>query len=144
MAEPKTQPTQASVDAFLAAVPEPARRRDAQALDRLLREVSGEAPVMWGSSIVGYGRYEVAAAGGRSVAWPIVGFSPRKTALTLYLMPGFEGHDTLLRRLGRHTVGKSCLYLKKLDDAEPAVLRQLLELSIAAMRARHPAPAARA
>lgn len=138
MAEAKTQPTDASVDDFLEAIAEPRRRADAKAVDALMRELSGEAPQMWGSSIVGYGRYDQVYANGRTAPWPRIGFSPRKSALVLYLMPGFEAHAELLQRLGRHTTGQSCLYLKKLDDADPAALRELIADSLEQMRRKYP------
>lgn len=138
MAEAKTQPTGASVDAFFDAIPDPRRRADARAVDALMRELSGEAPHMWGSSIVGYGRYDQVYANGRTAPWPRIGFSPRKAALVLYLMPGFEQQAGLLARLGRHTTGRSCLYLKALADVDATVLRALVADSLARMRQKYP------
>ncbi len=133
MAEAKTRPTKASVAAFLAAIPDEQRRKDGQAVAKLLREVTGEKAVLWGSSIVGFGTYACEYADGREGEWPIVGFSPRKSELVLYIMPGFERYADLLSRLGRHRTGKSCLYLKKLADADPAVLKEIVSRSVAAM-----------
>jgi len=133
MAEAKTRPTKESVAAFLAAIPDEQRRKDGQAVAKLLREVTGEKPVLWGSNIVGFGTYVYDYADGREGEWPIVGFSPRKSELVVYIMPGFERHADLLSRLGRHRTGKSCLYLKKLSDADPAVLKELVSRSVAAM-----------
>ena len=126
MAEPKTAPTPASVADFLAAVPDPARRADAQAACALIIEVTGAEPVMWGSSIVGFGAYHYRYASGQEGDWPPVGLSPRKAALTLYLSTGFDGADDLLNRLGPHSTGRSCLYLKRLGDVDEAVLRELV------------------
>ena len=133
MAEAKTRPTKESVAAFLAAIPDEQRRKDGQAVAKLLREVTGEKPVLWGSNIVGFGTYVYEYADGREGEWPIVGFSPRKSELVVYIMPGFERHADLLSRLGKHRTGKSCLYLKKLSDADPAVLKELVSRSVAAM-----------
>lgn len=133
MAEAKTRPTKASVSAFLAAVPDEQRRKDGQAIAKLLREVTGEKPVLWGSSIVGFGTYVLEYADGREAEWPLVGFSPRKSELVVYVMPGFERYADLLARLGKHRIGKSCLYLKKLGDADPAVLKEIVSRSVAAM-----------
>jgi hypothetical protein len=131
-AAPKTRPTDASVEAFLAAVPGAGRRTDAQALDALMREVTGEAPVMWGPSIVGYGAYR-----GSTGDWPVTGFSPRKANMVIYLMPGFEGRSEQLARLGKHKTGKSCLYLGRLADADSGVLRTLVADSVSAVRAKY-------
>lgn len=133
MAEAKTRPTKASVAAFLAAVPDEQRRKDGQAVAKLLREVTGEKPVLWGSNIVGFGTYVYRYADGREGEWPIVGFSPRKSELVVYVMPGFERYADLLARLGKHRTGKSCLYLKKLADADLAVLKEIVSRSVAAM-----------
>ncbi|NJD89507.1 MAG: DUF1801 domain-containing protein [Betaproteobacteria bacterium] len=133
MAEAKTRPTKASVAAFLAAVPDEQRRKDGQAVAKLLREVTGEKPVLWGSNIVGFGTYVYRYADGREGEWPIVGFSPRKSELVVYVMPGFERCADLLARLGKHRTGKSCLYLKKLADADLAVLKEIVSRSVAAM-----------
>jgi hypothetical protein len=137
MAEPKTQKTKASVKDFIAAIEDESRRRDVKAVDMLMREITGEKPVMWGAAIVGYGTYTAHYANGKTVDWMIVGFSPRKSALTLYIMPGFDRYEELMARLGKHTTGKSCLYLKKLADVDIDVLRELITESVAMMRAMH-------
>jgi len=133
MAEPKTQPTKASVAAFIAAIPDERRRKDCEAVAKLMQAATGAKPVLWGTSIVGFGTYRYRYASGREGDWPVTGFSPRKNDLTLYVMPGFERYADLLARLGRHRTGKSCLYLKKLADADPAVLKELVGRSVAAM-----------
>jgi hypothetical protein len=136
MAEPKTRPTDASVADFIGAVADETRRQDCQALVKLMQKATGSKPVMWGSSIVGFGAYPITNANGSTLDWPLIGFSPRKNDLTLYLMAGFEVHGALLAQLGKHKTGKSCLYLKRLSDADPAVLSQLIDRSVAALAAR--------
>jgi hypothetical protein len=126
MAENKTQRTQASVADFLAAIEDETRRKDAQALDRLMREVTGEKPAMWGPAIVGYGRRTLTYDSGRTLNWMRVGFSPRKAALALYLTGDIAAHADLTAKLGKHGTGKGCLYIKKLADVDPAVLRRLV------------------
>lgn len=127
--EPKTKPTDVPVDDFIAAVEHPTRRADAQVVKQMLTEVSGEQPVMWGPSIVGYGSYR-----GRTGDWPVVGFSPRKANLVLYVL-GFEGQDALLAKLGKHKTGNACLYINRLSDVDLGVLREIAERSVAATRA---------
>lgn len=137
MAELKTQATDASVADFLAAVEPAGRRTDAQTLATLLTEVSGEAPVMWGTSIVGFGRYTYVNTTKKPADWPIIGFSPRKANLTVYIMPGFDGYEDLLARLGKHKTSVSCLYLNRLSDVDLEVLREMATRSVAWMRARY-------
>lgn len=139
MSEPKTRPTAANVADFIAGVEDPRRRADAQAALELLAEISGEPPVMWGTSIVGFGAYAQAGAGKKPVDWPIVGFSPRKAELVFYIMPGFSEYEALLGRLGKHRKGASCLYVKRMDDIDHNVLRELVSRSVAMMRERYPA-----
>lgn len=138
MSDLKTQPTDASVADFLAAVEPAGRRADSQTLATLLSEVTGEAPVMWGTSIVGFGRYTYVNTTKKPADWPIIGFSPRKANLTVYIMPGFEGYEDLLARLGKHRTSVSCLYLNRLSDVDLDVLREMATRSVAWMRARYP------
>jgi hypothetical protein len=138
MPEPKTQPTRASVAAFLNAVDDPQRRKDAKALDRLLREVTGCRPVLWGESLVGYGSYAYVYPSGHSGVSFLAGFSPRKAHLVVYVMAGFADVADLMARLGKHKTGKACLYLKRLADVDVDVLRELLARSVEVMRARYP------
>lgn len=135
MSEPKTKATAASVEGFLAQQPA-ARRADCEMLVQLMREATGEPPTMWGASIVGFGRYAQARSDGKSFEWPVVGFSPRKNDLTLYLMQGFAGSEGLLARLGKHRTGKACLYIKRLADVDLEVLRELVAGSVAAMASK--------
>jgi hypothetical protein len=129
MAEMKTKPTKMSVANFLASVEDETRRKDAKALDRVFREITGAKPTMWGPSIVGYGTYRYKYASGREGDWPRAGFSPRKSSLVLYIMPGFARYDALLKKLGKHKTGKSCLYINRLSDVDEGVLRELIERS---------------
>ncbi len=139
MAELKTVLTGRSVDAFIEGVA-PARQDDCRTLIRMMREVTGAEPKMWGPSIVGFGSYHYRYESGREADWMLIGFSPRKSDLTLYIMPGFSGHDDRLAALGRHRSGKSCLYIKRLADVDLTVLQALMAESVAAMRKRY-APA---
>ena len=133
MAEPKTKKTKASVAAFIAAVENDTRRKDAKAVDKMIRDITGEKPAMWGPSIVGYGEYE-----SPSGMWPRACFSPRKANLVVYLAPEFTGKDALMKKLGKHKTGKSCLYINKLADVDEAVLRDLIAKSWKHMAAKYP------
>lgn len=133
MSSAKTQPTKTTLKEFLAGVADPARRADCAAVAALMRQATGEKAVIWGSSIVGFGRYRLRSASGQESDWPIIGFAPRKNDLTLYLMSGFDEREDLLAGLGKHKTGKSCLYLKSLAGADMAALTQLIEWSVEAM-----------
>ena len=132
MGEPKTKPTDASVSEFLARQ-DSARRADCEAIVRMMEAATGERAQMWGEAIVGFGRYAYTNSSKKTAEWPIVGFSPRKNDLTLYLMQGFDGHTELLAKLGKHKTSKACLYVKKLADIDAGILRQLIEASVQAM-----------
>lgn len=125
----KTVPTGADVGEFIAAIPDPTRRQEAELLARVMTEVTGEPPVMWGPSIVGFGSLHLTYATGRELDVPRVGFSPRKAQSVLYIGGGFDGYADLLPRLGRHSTGAACLYLKRVADADPAALRELIDRS---------------
>ena len=125
MAANKTQATAQSVASFLSALESP-RREECERLVALMEQATGSEGRMWGSGIVGFGDVRYKYESGREGDWFRIGFSPRKAALTLYLGMASLEADDLLPRLGRHTLGKGCLYLKKLDDADQAVLEQLL------------------
>jgi Domain of unknown function (DU1801) len=137
MAENKTKPTKVSVAAFVAAIADPDRRADARALVKLLQNAAGEKPKMWGPSIIGFGSYHYRYESGREGDMPIVGFSPRKAATVLYNLLGSSDSATLLAKLGKHTTGKGCLYIKKLSEVDQKVLQALAVKSVAATRARH-------
>jgi len=130
MSEPKTRPTEQDVDAFLDAIKDAGKREDCQALAGLMREVTGAEPRMWGASIVGFGSYHYRYATRREGDAPLTGFSPRKQNLTLYLSYGLEGYTDLLQNLGKHKLGKACLYIKRLADVDQAVLRELVRRSV--------------
>jgi hypothetical protein len=130
MAELKTKKNDASVEAFLNAVPDESKRQDSYVLLEMIRQASGEEPSMWGDSIVGFGKLRYHYASGRSGEWLTIGFSPRKQNMTLYLMSGVEAHQEQLARLGRHTTGKGCVYFKRLSDLDMAVLRELIDSSL--------------
>lgn len=129
MAEPRTTPTDDSVERFLDSVADEGRREDARSVCRLMEQVTGEPPTMWGTSIVGFGSHHYVYDSGREGDTMVVGFAPRKAALTLYVMDGFEGRDDMLGRLGKHSTGKACLYVKHLADVDEAVLRELVAAS---------------
>ena len=127
---PKTVPTKASVKSFLDAVEDPDRRADCHEVAKIMRRVTRKQPKMWGPSIVGFGIYHYKYASGREGDWPVAGFSPRKRDLTLYIMSGFTGHAALMKKLGKHKTGKSCLYIKKLADVDLEVLEELIQRSV--------------
>lgn len=124
----KTQRTTASVAAFLAAIADPVRRRDAKALAALIKKATGQKPAMWGSSIVGYGQTTYQGKTG-SVDWFPVGFSSRKAALVVYLMGGLKANAGLLKDLGPHKVGGGCLYLPRFEEIDTKVLTRLIKLA---------------
>ncbi len=132
----KTVPTGADVDLFLSAIAPEAMLSDGLRLDALFREVTGFPPVMWGPSMVGYGRYHYRYASGREGDFLATGFSPRKAAFSLYIMPGYADFSDILARLGKHTTGKSCLYVKRLSDIDLDVLAELIEAGLEDL-ARH-------
>lgn len=124
-AETKTTKTKASVSAYLAAIRPEQKRADAKAVDKVLREISGDKPALWGPSIIGYGQYRYTYASGREGDWPRIGFSPRKASLVLYIMPGFKPFAAQMKKLGKHKTGGSCLYINKLADVDEKALREL-------------------
>jgi|SRR5271165_3504984 len=136
MAENKTKPTQVSVAAFIDAITDQTRRADAKALVKLMQSASGEKPKMWGPSIIGFGSCHYKYDSGREGDMPLIGFSPRKAASVLYGLIGFAGAEALPAKLGKHTTGKGCLYIKKLADVDKKVLEDLVMKSVAAKQAR--------
>ncbi len=130
MAELKTKPTEASVKEFLNQIADKERREDCFAVAKIMEEITGEKPKMWGPSIVGFGNYHYKYASGREGDWPLTGFSPRKKDLTLYIMMGFEKHPELMEQLGKHSVSKSCLYIKRLSDIHLPALKKLIKASV--------------
>jgi hypothetical protein len=138
MAELKTKPNNADVDAFLKGVADERKRADCFAVLALMRRVTGAEPRMWGDSIVGFDSYHYVYATGNSGDWPLTGFAPRAQNITLYIMAGFDHYDDLLARLGKYKIGKSCLYVKRLADVDQAVLEQLVAASVEHMRRTNP------
>lgn len=130
MAELKTKQNDGDVVEFLNGVEDERKRNDSFAILELMRDVTGAEPKMWGSSIIGFGEYTYKYASGRTGDWMLVGFSPRKQNLTLYIMPGFDHYEALLGNLGKYKTGKSCLYIKKLADVDQGVLRELVSQSV--------------
>ncbi len=131
----KTVKNENSVTAFLNSVEHDKRREDSFEILKLMTEISGEEPAMWGDSIIGFGNYTYEYKSGRTGEWMYVGFSPRKQNLTLYIMDGFDGHAKLLSKLGKHKLGKACLYINKLEDVDQDVLKELIQKSVAHMKA---------
>jgi hypothetical protein len=138
MAELKTKPTEQSVEDFLQGVSPEQKRRDCLVLVELMREITEKEPRMWGSSMVGFGSYHYKYASGQEGDYFLTGFSPRKQNLTLYIMPGFDRYDDLMGRLGKYTTGKSCLYLKRLEDIDLPTLKELIQQSVNDMRQIYP------
>jgi hypothetical protein len=136
--EAKTKPTEFSVADFIAAVEDPQRRADSETLCALFEELSGEPPVMWGPSIVGFGRYQYRYASGHEGEWARIGFSPRKGNLSVYIMSGFKGREALVARLGKVKTSVSCLYINRLDKIDMEALRELAVQSLDYMRETYP------
>jgi len=130
MAEAKTKPTNERVEDFLNKISDEERRADCFKVANIMEEITGDKPKMWGPSIVGFGTYHYKYASGREGDWPITGFSPRKKDLTLYIMMGFEKHSELMEGLGKHSTGKSCLYIKRLSDIDIPTLKKLIKVSV--------------
>ncbi len=130
MTELKTKKNDASVTAFLDTIENEKKRQDSYAILELMKEVTGSEPKMWGTRIIGFGQYHYKYASGRENDWMLTGFSPRKQNLTLYIMAGFDQYGELLGKLGKHSIGKSCLYIKKLEDIDQNVLREMVKQSI--------------
>ena len=126
MATNKTAPTDGDPRAFIAGLDSDRRRREALELLELFEARTGEQPVMWGDSIVGFGSYDYSYQSGRTGTWMRVGFSPRKSQLTVYVMPGFDRYEAALQRLGPHSTGQSCLYLKRLEAVDIDVLGDII------------------
>jgi len=138
MAELKTKPTDVDVKGFLKAVEPEIRRTDAQTLCALMEKITGEAPKMWGTSMIGFGQYHYKYDSGREGDWFRTGFAPRKQHLVIYIMPGYRNYGDLLGRLGKHKIGKSCLYINRLEKIDLDVLEELIASSIDVMKQWYP------
>jgi len=136
MAELKTKQNDQSVETFLNEIEDEQTRQDCWTILNIMKEATQAKPKMWGSSIVGLGSYHYTYQSGRAAEWFLIGFSPRKRNLTLYIMSDFAEYDALLQRLGKHTTGKACLYIKRIADIDLAVLKELINQSVEHMRTR--------
>ncbi len=133
-AELKTKVNDASVTDFLNSIEDEQKRKDSFEILKIMQRVSKEVAKMWGASIVGFGSYHYKGASGREGDWMLIGFSPRKQNITLYIMPGFERYPGLMKKLGKHSTGKSCLYIKRLSDVDIDVLKELMTESLKVMK----------
>ena len=137
MSGPKTKVSDSSVSQFLATVDDEVKRQECQEILEMMQDASGSPPKMWGTSLIGFGSYHYTYASGREGDWPVCGFSPRKASISVYIMPGFDPFDSLMKKLGKHSTGKSCLYIKKLDDVDRQVLQELIRASVTLMRSKY-------
>lgn len=137
MAENKTKPTRASVTSFLNGIEDKQKRADCKKVAAMMRAATGSRAKMWGANIVGFGRYHYKYASGREGDFMLTGFSPRKQALTVYIMPGFSKFSALMSKLGNYKTGKSCLYIKHLADIDESVLQRLISESVKHMRRKY-------
>ena len=138
MSENKTKPGNADVQAFLQAVEHPRRREDGLVQANMMNRITGMKPVLWGASLVGYGEYYYKTGAGREGLWPLTGFSPRKAAMTIYIMPGFKLYADHLARLGKHKHSVSCLYITRLENVDLAVLEEIISTSVQRMKEMYP------
>lgn len=138
MPQNKTQPTDNAPETFLNTIKDEKKRQDSFLLLAMMKEITGEKPVLWGPGIIGFGKIHYKYESGREGDWFLTGFSPRAQNLSLYSMPGFKQYDALLQKLGKHTTGKSCLYIKKLDDVDTKVLKELIRLGAIHTKSLYP------
>jgi hypothetical protein len=137
MAQNRTQPTQLKVADFIAGIEDKVKRADCRELMKLMSQITGNRAKMWGTAIVGYGKYHYKYESGREGDFFLTGFSPRKQALSIYIVSGFSINPELMEKLGKYKTGKSCLYVKKLDDVDRSVLEQLVKESVAHLRKKY-------
>jgi hypothetical protein len=137
MATLKTTPNKGSVKAFLDKLDDGQKREDCYAVLDMMQKITKAEPKMWGPGIVGFGDYHYKYESGREGDWFLAGFSPRKQNLTLYIMAGFSRYDELMKKLGKYKTGKSCLYVKRLDEVDQKVLKELIRESVKHMKATH-------
>ncbi len=138
MAEQKTKPTKESVEDFINKISDESVRDDCLALVKMMETITGSAPSMWGTSIIGFGKYHYRYDSGHEGDSCLTGFSPRKQNITLYVMPGFTEHTDLWKKLGKHKAGKGCLYIKRLSDIDTSVLKKLIAQSVKFLKAKYP------
>ena len=134
MAELKTKPSKANVEKFLNSIKDEKKKADSFKILELMEKVTKDEPVMWGPSIVGFGKYHYKYESGREGDWFLTGFSPRKQNLTLYIMSGFKKYGELMKKLGKYKTGSSCLYINKLEDIDSKVLKSLISESVKYMK----------
>ncbi len=137
MAENKTRPTDASVRDYMDGIEDPGRKKDCEEILSLMKEVTGEEPVMWGNSIVGFGSYHYKYDSGREGDMILTGFSNRKQNISIYIMSGFKKHEELLKKIGTFKTGKSCFYIKRLSDIDTDVLKELIQHSVQDVKNRY-------
>jgi hypothetical protein len=137
MAELKTKVNKASVEKFLNGVKDEQKRKDSFTILEIMKKITKEDPKMWGPSIVGFGKYHYKYESGREGDMCITGFSPRKNALTIYILPGFLKYDPLMKKLGKYKTGVSCLYIKKLEDVDMKILKDLISESYKYMKKKY-------
>jgi hypothetical protein len=138
MTDIKTKPTDVSVDDFLNSIKDEQVRNDCWTIADIMQKATNAKPQMWGSSIVGFGSRQYKYASGRDINWMLTAFSPRKKNITLYIWPGFEQYDELMAQLGKHTSGKSCVYIKRLSDVHLPTLKKLIKVSVKHMLKTNP------
>lgn len=136
MAELNTKPTAQSPAKYVQSIVDEQKRKDSRMLMKIMKDATGATPKMWGPSIIGFGKYHYTYESGREGDWFLTGFSPRKQAMTIYLMGGLDKHADLLKKLGRHSRGKGCLYIKRLEDVDMGVLEKLVQTSVRKLQAR--------
>ncbi|MCZ6692329.1 MAG: DUF1801 domain-containing protein [Bacteroidetes bacterium] len=137
MAELKTKPNNQNVDDFLKKVSDPAKRKNCHRVLDIMKQITQQEPKMWGDSMVGFGNYHYQYTSGREGNWFLTGFSPRKQSLTIYIMSGFDQFEHLMSQLGKYKNSKSCLYVKKLDDIDLGILKELIAESIKLLSKRY-------
>lgn len=135
--EIKTKKNSASVSAFISAVKDEQKRADCKTIMKMMKAVTGKQPKMWGKNIVGYDSYHYTYASGQKGDWPVIAFSPRASTITLYIMSGFDEYEDLMKKLGKHKTGKSCLYIQKLQDVDVKVLERIMKKSVAWMKKQY-------
>ena len=138
MAEPQTKVNDADINEFLDSVENDKRRADTKIVVEIMERVTGHPATMWGTSIIGFDTYTYKYESGKTGDWMITGVSPRKSSLSVYIMPGFESYGDLLGKLGKHKTGRSCLYINKLDDVDLGILEELIAKSVKDMREKYP------
>ena len=134
---PKTKPTTISVSEYIQKLENETHRANCTALVEMMHAVTGAKPVLWGNSIIGFGEYHYQYKSGCEGDWPLTGFAARKNQLVVYIMPGFDDYADLLQKLGKHKLGKSCLYFKSLETIDPIILKQIIRDAVRVMTEKY-------